>query len=360
MSPCSYINEMATSDIRSLLLIKRKGSIKDGKVMDAATSAGTILSPDATSLADANDHRVSGNDKKRPMRGNDIQSATEHPMFSNSSSYGSCINTANKRSKSEPVNNGHPNTLSYSLAIAKSVHHQLNKSNLKRSNSNNSVGTAMTANTSFNNSYNTHNSSFNVSSISSSNNSASKFNPYLAHPSSQLAVSAPAPMQFLDPNELGMSVENSLSQLKSNFAAASNANNVKDAEAVAALASFASNDAPSVASNNTNSSSTASGMSNRISSVSSFVGGMLSRDDSLINLAMLPTLDNTSNDSESNINRYRSYMLSRDDSLIDLAASVARSHVPNNSGTTNRTNDKSPSSANGSSSFQFIDFPNQS
>lgn len=167
-------------------------------------------------------------------------------------------------------------------------------------------------------------------------------------------------MQFLDPNELGMSVENSLSQLKSNFAAASNANNVKDAEAVAALASFASNDAPSVASNNTNSSSTASGMSNRISSVSSFVGGMLSRDDSLINLAMLPTLDNTSNDSESNINRYRSYMLSRDDSLIDLAASVARSHVPNNRGTTNRTNDKSPSSANGSSSFQFIDFPNQS
>lgn len=170
-----------------------------------------------------------------------------------------------------------------------------------------------------------------------------------------------------------MSIENSLSQLKNNFAAATG-NGAKSVTgsiigttplmSTAAAASPAATDSTassahascstlSTSNGNTSNINTGGSSSNnaqfpnvkyapsalteRVSSMT-FLGGMLSRDDSLINLAMLPTLDNVrtnyngnggsvgvSRQASNSSNTSQDYMrgiLSRDDSLMNLAKIV--------------------------------------
>jgi len=103
---------------------------------------------------------------------------------------------------------------------------------------------------------------------------------YLSHPPANQATCAPAPLQFLDPGELGMSLESSLSQLKDNFAQASAGASTKTCQ-----------QPESGSSSGTGGVKYAPSALTRRFTDASFIGGLLSRDDSLINLAMLPTAE---------------------------------------------------------------------
>ena len=390
MSPCSYVNEAATTDIRSLLLMKRKNSKEKQAELDAAAAKKAALQSGA---ADGGNRTTTTRmTNKRSNPGDNIQPATVQPMFSGAgaltasvvgvSSSGASVATlashasfntmaaviarntvsvpnaaaapgvasgnqanrgisanvanaaavpANKRAKTSEGRG-------YTVAIGKGVRHQLN-GYLRPSSAPKTNNVASTA----------------ATTASASNGSANKstFGSYLSHPSAQQASAAPAPLQFLDPSELGMSIENSLSQLKNNFAAASATTNNGTASSIAgttvASESSASAASTSVSSsmntvNNSGSESSssstdkasqqqqplASALTRRISSMT-FLGGMLSRDDSLINLAMLPTLDSsvalsslgtTTPPVDSATNEYMTGIFARDDSLINLASAV--------------------------------------
>ena len=174
---------------------------------------------------------------------------------------------------------------------------------------------------------------------------------YLSHPPANEATCAPAPLQFLDPGELGMSLESSLSQLKDNFAQAS-----------AGASTKTSQNPQSGSSSGTGGVKYAPSALTRRFTDPNFLGGLLSRDDSLINLAMLPTAEEAqplatggapqSGDASSKTGRatasvgtnsnktasdgteaatgsasdgaplVQKYHFKRDDSLINLAASV--------------------------------------
>src|SRR3569832_2119595 len=68
MSPCSYVNEGATSDIRSLLLIKRKtngSAARKAAIQQRAAAMTSQLNPallgmNLTSLATANPQAIGG------------------------------------------------------------------------------------------------------------------------------------------------------------------------------------------------------------------------------------------------------------------------------------------------------------
>ncbi len=256
--------------------------------------------------------------------------------------------------------------------------------------------------------------------------SSSSYLSYLAHPSAKLASSAPAPLRFLDPSELGMSIENSLNQLRDNFALAATTNTSSSLSSGAqstssslemtnsgivssyavdsdtthqallpvasksgmATTSLTSSSIPSSSSlpssslfiKENNNDGSADNMHNhqdaqqqqheennyaptllpphRISPTNNYMGrtSMLSRDDSLINLAMLPMLDtidevsggvvtgmdggssgrdvlpaapvinnNTNGEASTSCvggNDYISRMFSRDNSLFNLLATV--------------------------------------
>ena len=172
---------------------------------------------------------------------------------------------------------------------------------------------------------------------------------YLSHPAARIASSAPAPLfQFLDPYELGMSpkdIEDSLSQLKDNFALAA---------ATSAGATITTGnkdlDCRGVDHGAPASTVTASDVSSRSSSLSSASsitgsdrgggddgvfpssltrraarGGMLRPNDSLIDLAMLPVLDNpvscsNGEDDGTSNNDYMATVFSRDDSISNFIA----------------------------------------
>mmetsp|Transcript_12762 Transcript_12762/g.27722 ORF Transcript_12762/g.27722 Transcript_12762/m.27722 type:complete len:408 (+) Transcript_12762:265-1488(+) len=263
----------------------------------------------------------------------------------------------------------------YTVAVGKGVRHQLNgylRTNAPAPAAPPAAAAAHVAN-------DTNNTSSTMSITSTT--STSSYSSYLSHPSAKLASSAPAPLQFLDPSELGMSIENSLSQLKNNFAAAtsngvksSGASHVAGGPITTALSSTATSSSaaatdPATSSSMANASSSTlstfaignatssehssssgnaqssnvkyapSSLTRRVSSMA-FLGGMLSRDDSLINLAMLPTLDNdntngtnnngtmdvgtggTNSNSISSSQDYMTAIFSRDDSLMNLAKIV--------------------------------------
>jgi len=184
--------------------------------------------------------------------------------------------------------------LGYTVATGKGVRHQLN-GYLRSSSSGGSIN-------------NTNNNTTTAAASSSQNES------WLVHPSSNKASSAPAPLQFLDPNELGMSVTSTsyLNQLKNNFAAevaasgrvdtapapsSSSSGVATTTTASEVTSSSESLDYPTSTDSSSGNGSTTTTSANtssvsRVSSQSSFLG-MLRRDDSLINLAMLPTLDST-------------------------------------------------------------------
>lgn len=305
MAPCSYVNEETTCDLQSLLLVRRKGSAKDN---DAKTSKGSAV-PSGTSSRPAEK-------KKRQAPENDVQQATAQPM--SSTIVASAVETKRTRGAQPTTtctSNSNPGFSSnYKVAIGKGIRHQLNGF-LKGSNSGNSLGTAVTSSTA------TANSMMPTSSSETVNNYTMTSSAYASAQNALPSASPPAePMRFFDPSELGMGVESdSLSQLKSNFAAANSATTTSSAD--------------------------------RESPSNSSDGGL----DSLVNLAMVPVLDDSHN---SNVNTNDSpsetpstnnayvgrSMLRRDDSLINLAASLPRS---------------SPSEdQQQSDSFNFIDFPN--
>jgi hypothetical protein len=183
--------------------------------------------------------------------------------------------------------------LGYTVATGKGVRHQLN-GYLRSSSSGGSINN-------------------NTATTTAAASSSSQNESWLVHPSSNKASSAPAPLQFLDPNELGMSVTSTsyLNQLKNNFAAevaasggvdtapapSSSSSGVAATTATEVTSSSESVDYPTTTDSSSGNNSTTTTSANtssvsRVSSQSSFLG-MLRRDDSLINLAMLPTLDST-------------------------------------------------------------------
>lgn len=322
MSPCSYVNDAATLDIRSLLLMKRKGSEKEKNAKATITNAN-----DASAAANDQNNGASSalaaqSGMKRMNPGNDIQPATVQPMFHNAHrniSFDTMAATVAKniaevrtqqkllqveksneefhqikRTKLEPSTSASSSASGrgYTVAQGKGIRHQLN-GYLRPSSSGGSINNTTHASSS------TSSSSATTAAVRADSGESSS-----GQNQSWSAVSAPtstaAPLQFLDPNELGMSVTSAtyLNQLKNNYAAvattaAGPTPTVETAATVGSSSGPATNAEatiqqasclPETSGSNTNIS--------RVSSQASFLG-MLRRDDSLINLAMLPTLDTT-------------------------------------------------------------------
>ena len=342
MSPCSYVNDAATLDIRSLLLMKRKGSEKDKKGSTSSTTVAATASSSTGGGGNNKTNALSSSTKlsgsKRVNPGNDIQPATVQPMFQQSHrniSFDTMAATVarniadvkqqqlqhqqqlqlqrQQQQQQQQSSNSNANSefdvvkrtklesstsapLGYTVATGKGVRHQLN-GYLRSSSSGGSI----------NNTNTTATTTTTAASSSSQNES------WLVHPSSNKASSAPAPLQFLDPNELGMSVASTsyLNQLKNNFAAevaasgrvdtapapSASSGGAATTTATEVTSSSESLDYPTTTDSSSGNGSTTTTSANtssvsRVSSQSSFLG-MLRRDDSLINLAMLPTLDST-------------------------------------------------------------------
>ena len=329
MSPCSYVNDAATLDIRSLLLMKRKGSEKE-KNGNKATTAADACNDDGKNTAASSALAVQAG-MKRMNPGNDIQPATVQPMFHNAHrniSFDTMAATVAKniaeartqhqlqqversneefneikRTKLESSTSASSASASgrgYTVATGKGIRHQLN-GYLRPSSSGGSINNTTHASTSSSSATTSATTADCGESSSNQNQSWS-----VLHNASAAAPTSTAPLQFLDPNELGMSVTSAtyLNQLKNNYAAvASDATTGGSSAAVdatasppcAAAATAANHGAvnqqlpclPENSGNNTNTSPVS-----RVSSQTSFLG-MLRRDDSLINLAMLPTLYTT-------------------------------------------------------------------
>lgn len=309
MSPCSYVNDAATLDIRSLLLMKRKGSEKEkngNKAASATAAADASNAVGGTNTAASSAVGVHAG-MKRMNPGNDIQPATVQPMFHNAHrniSFDTMAATVAKniaeartqqqiqqversneefneikRTKLESSSSSSAvNGRGYTVAQGKGIRHQLN--GYLRPSSSGSINKTS-------------------SSSATATESSARQNQSWADPGAAAPTTSAAPLQFLDPNELGMSVTSAayLNQLKNNYAAvATTAESERTVDAttiVGTSSPVAANQGPANqqlenSGNNTNTSPVS-----RVSSQASFLG-MLRRDDSLINLAMLPTLDTTS------------------------------------------------------------------
>lgn len=375
MSPCCYVNDMVTSDIRSLLLIKRKGARGSADEESLASSdIGKSASTDAKSVS-SSDGQSAGK-KRRTVP----DSNTSQPMAFALPQQTSC--DSNKRAKTTSVNNhfikvtdnnvfglvtknGPADSLlqSYNMALGEGINHQLNSF----MNQNSSNGTVITnAAQSSQNSASTSTSSgiYTTSSTIPLTTNNTNCNSYLAHTSGQHALTVPAPMQFLDPSELGMSIESSLNELKNNFKAASNADQ-SSLFTQQHVPSYSQGTATNHGSENTNakqamlseSKASAYGSDPSMTSAPSKPQAqkMLSRDDSLVNLAMLPTMDYFT----SNVYNDNGF-LQRNDSLVELAGSVEQT---NNFGTAASSvssgNAANPNGNDGVDSFPFINFPGQ-
>ncbi|KAL7520091.1 hypothetical protein ACHAWX_004838 [Stephanocyclus meneghinianus] len=451
MSPCSYINDMATADIRSLLLIKRKGALKGSSGCDEESTVDsdngkTCTSEDATSGNSANNKatcsRKSAGTKKRPLPGIEFGSSntSSHttvsviavgppPTFSNAlissatnstvdhskkmkvdssnadcfigttdnyNSFGIIFHGHNGSNNSNTFSSttqhaNHPN--SYNAPICEGAYDQLNEY-LKRDSINNTTCTFVSNNLSVGAPSSLPSAATTVASSTSSASSTShatssipntnNFTSYLSHPSSHHASSVPAPLQFLDPSELGMSIESSLNELKSNFNAANRLAAASSSpptslpttsysyKTVNTAGLGATNSAPPITSSITMTNPVSAYFPNTPSMGSTKPNmTMLSRDDSLINLAMLPTMDSgcdmTPYDS-SYFNENSGGLLHRDDSLIELAASVEQSSHGNASAADNvasalmvdsNTHRYGNNEFDGADTFSFIDFPGQ-
>ncbi|KAL3783010.1 hypothetical protein HJC23_010117, partial [Cyclotella cryptica] len=447
MSPCSYINDMATSDIRSLLLIKRKGALKGSVGADEESTVDsdngkTCSSEDAKSGNSVNNGSICGSKntgtKKRPLPGIEFGSSNTSarqivsvvasgppPTFSNAppSSATTFSGDDCKRIKADSSNtngyiaatdnnesfgiiftgqNGGNNgsTLpsntqngyfptSYNASIGEGAQRQLNDY-LNRDSFNNTAGTIVSNNPSVGALSSLPSSS--TSSASSASHATcsipnnNNFNSYLSHPSSHHASSVPAPLQFLDPSELGMSIESSLNELKSNFNAANRlaaASSSPPTSLPTPSYSYttantsglgATNSAPPITSSTTSTTPASALYFPNTPSMGSTKPNMamLSRDDSLINLAMLPMMDSgcdlTPYDSSYFNNENTGGLLHRDDSLIELAASVERTTHGNAASAENAASDLMDDSNShryghneddGGDTFSFIDFPGQ-
>ena len=309
MSPCSYVNDAATLDIRSLLLMKRKGSEKEknSKAAAAAAAAATAanvsdaIGKDSTLLSSSSVHAG----MKRTNPGNEIQPATVQPMFHNAQrniSFDTMAatvakNIAESRSQqrqqqversNEEFNeikrtkldsSSSSSSRGYTVAQGKGIRHQLN--GYLRPSSSGSINNTSSAPT--------------ASATSEKKNQTWSDLPNTSGP----PTSTSNRLQFLDPNELGMSVSSTsyLNQLKNNFAAVATDDAGTSSSSSSAVPTSSSDgissgtgSQPQSSANDDTSSSTVT----RVSSQASFMG-MLRRDDSLINLAMLPTLDSTAN-----------------------------------------------------------------
>ena len=420
MSPCSYVNDMATSDIRSLLLIKRKGhksADEESVVSDSKTSASDQKTsktperaggkrrssmPETKSAVNFNQPIAVMAVGSAPSMGNmqaiqalsenakkaKLSSSTDNHYINvtDNGSYGIVANTNSAGGQVSAQNPSDCLLQSYNMAIGQGIKHQL--TNLVAQNSG---GTVVTSNTSFapssHNSYSTiaTSSAFSTSSAPFSNNNAN-FNPYLAHTSGRQALTASAPMQFLDPNELGMSIENSLNELKNNFKAANNVSNTSSSTAQT-LPQYshtpASNEVtensvvmpPSVHNDSTSVRAAAPTLTTADECYipTSAIDGpkakvpahLLSRDDSLIDLAMLPTMDSGSDLTSFNSPFFNTYIssdnnggfLHRDDSLIELAAAVDQANNANSADNATAPNDSQygNNDDNSADAFSFFD-----
>ena len=424
MSPCSYVNDMVTSDIRSLLLIKRKGtkgtadeeSLASSDVCKSSSSNNT--QSDKSTVLSSNEDKNEGKKRRSmpdsnivanfnqplsvmalgpaPTLGRNIQDNAKKPKvdFCVDNHY---INVTDNNSLGIVTSNGiagggnsialaHSNSLlnAYNMAVGKGVNDQLNNF----MNQNSSIGTVVTNNASSQNSASTSvassaRSTFSVPFVT--NNSS--HNSYMAHTSSQHALSAPAPMLFLDPSELGMSIESSLNELKNNFKAANRDTVVDSSKSSAhpnshASKSHASEHAtimPAVPNKSktfapssipANDASIPTYTYAHMGSSAKVPTQMLSHEDSLVNLAMLPTMESCldlpsySSFFTSNLNKGDTgAFLQRNDSLIELAASVENN---TNSTAVDKNNNTAPNESRfecnddpNADTFSFIDFPGQ-
>ena len=428
MSPCSYINDMATSDIRSLLLIKRKGAVKNGGSDEEATTSSGDSKTCTSDYAKSADTKTASSSKKRPSNAHihrpvSVMAVGPPPTFLNGKSSVSTVSTGDhiKKVKIDPSSidnqyinitdndafgfvannnnsssNSYPSTTTaqdsltnaYNMALGQGVkQHQFNNYLKMDFNNNSSHSTASTvisntpsaAPSAYSTTTTVASTTSSASSTTHSTSNNNNFNSYLAYPSSQHAVSVPAPLQFLDPSELGMSIESSLNELKSNFNAANNANNVAAAaQASTPSAQLPTYTVPTVTTDNKpglmavntapfNGSVTfaANGMyfPNTPSMASNYTGtDMLSRDDSLVNLAMLPMMESgvdlTSYNTSFN-NGNGGGLLHCDDSLIALAASVDQTNNGNMMHHNHAAGNYGTKDDDSTDMFSFIDFPGQ-
>lgn len=393
MSPCSYINDMATSDIRSLLLIKRKGA----KVADEESVSSSDMKISAAKSKSCKSDCLGKKRRGMPEAQNSanfnqpisVMAVGPPPDLGNVQAFRDNAkrvkvqaSTGNSASLAGSINNCLQTTTrkpsdsllqAYKMAIGTRTQPQLTNQS--------SNGTVISNSTSFGPS--SQNSATTVSTTGPSSAAAapvslnsSIINSYLAHKSGQQALTAPAPMQFLDPNELGMSIQNSLNELKNNFKAANEVTestshfpshtqapktnqSYQNAITMPAMPGEYKTAVSDTASSELHNSSTAADETQKPHA------HMFSRDDSLVNLAMLTAMDGQDTGSY-NTSYFTSYLnadntsgfLHRDDSLIDLAASVEQTNHDNGAGNANGSSQFGNNDDN-TDAFSFFDFPNQ-
>ncbi len=300
MAPCSYINENATNDLRSLLRMKRKTS--------ATTKGG-----------DSKGGQNSGGDGKGKKRSISIGagsgSATGSPaMMSNQNS----TSKGGKRSRGSRSKNGDDSGAAAKIAVGKGVRHQLN-GYLRNSAPSNTAAPSKVGSSS-----NTDPSSIAKSVVGKgvAHHYAMQSAPSVVSSQSSLAHNLSSSnldgfrdqgtgnnFTFLDPPQLGMGVdyiENNLSELQNNYQSSLNACSNTGAE------------------------------SGGVQSQASLepTGKPLHRDSSLVALAMIPSL-----------------------SSVDLAATV-QIPAPTAVGQNDTSgNIKTENDDKGNGVMTFIDFP---
>jgi hypothetical protein len=412
MSPCSYVNDLiATSDVRSILMMTRKKGAKEKAMLANDGGGGGSLDDDdddegggsgsGGAYVDKKNRNHGGGRKRRleEMGGHDVPSATIRHDSSRAfddlaanvarnvaegatTAMTTTVGTTNDRISNhesitnfdQPSSSSNNNTSKstkldssslvstimttssavsrgvgerrYNVAVGKGVRHQLNGYLRPRvvdpivapnsSASDDVQGAASMAMT-------TTTSTLSSSTAVPPRSKGADDMSYLSHPPAKFASSAPAPLfQFLDPYELGMSpkdIEDSLNQLKDNFAlaAAASAGVKTTTDGNSSNEDF---DCHVLDHGTSASIVTRSDVSSRSSSsASSVIGsdrgggddslfssalprrmarGMLRPNDSLIDLAMLPVLD--SEGAGTSNKDYTASAFSRDDSIINFIA----------------------------------------
>jgi hypothetical protein len=321
MAPCSYINENATSDLKSLLRMKRKTSAttKDGKPV--TTESDTIereQTMSSTMSSKSNDNRDTARNKSRSSHGSNRNNNNKKPSKRARTTIRHPSNSYNDRHPGAPPTHSTSSPPKIKIAKGSGIKHQLNgyrsgsvsqpyllDNTTISSSSTTSIPTSSVSKPPVNNPLVPDPiSGFDPASIAKA--AVGKGVTHQYHPSNTqkstsingvkvnginngIPTDSSNRFTFLDPSQLGMGIENCLSELKNNFR-----NSLNEANAKADISNINNDDANNIDNN----------------SVSSYYYPQytsLTRESSLVDLAIIPSLhtsQSTSNMFLSSSNNY--------------------------------------------------------
>jgi len=287
MSPCSYVNENATSDLSSLLRMKRKTSAntKDGKSNPEENNKNQ-------SVTSSNKHPFPSPTSKQAKKSSSSSNKRARTNRHNTSSSSSALKSFSLPPQQQPQ------STAYKVGTGLGIKHQLNgyhkqqqQQQQQQTQSSYNVNNPLLSNDSVNTIMNKNSNNLDPMSIAKA-----AVGKGVTHQSSSL-VSLPTAMlssgsysitsgiaedssnnfTFLDPPQLGMGIENCLSELQTNFRNSLNETN-------------------DGSNNNNNANNNNGGLPNsnvQYNSYSSNGNKIMERESSLVDLAMIPSLSST-------------------------------------------------------------------